>query len=424
MSPSSEVDASTEHLRRELNDIRKVGGFIILAVLFWEFRGQWQMVRLLVATAVVLGFIHGVFIEWVWRRRGAVWAEWMRMTANAVTFAVLGWGTKWPVALWLYLPFNMLWFDGVGGWERLRAIAYLVFVDVVALLGGCDPFLPLSFTALAAIAFLVADKRTNLHRTMMRQVLQQREQLQKAHERALEQEKLSSLGMMAAGVAHEINNPMSFVTSNVSSLYKELQRHQQGLPEPLQEYVTEVLPETLDGIRRVNGIVSDLRRFSRGDAEIPTEYDLNDEARAALRIAHGQLGHCKVETDLGELGRVVGRSRQIAQVLVNLLVNAGQATAPGGKVHLSTRQEGEWVRMEVRDTGSGMSPEVQSRLFQPFFTTKPMGMGTGLGLAVVHGIVTAHGGQVMVSSQPGEGTCFTVLLPREPPTEKAVSSGH
>jgi two-component system, NtrC family, sensor kinase len=315
----------------------------------------------------------------------------------------------------------MLWFDG-RGWERVRAIGYLAVVDAVALLDGCDPRLPLAFTVLGSITFLVADKRTTLHQTMLRQVLEQREQLQKAHERALEQEKLSSLGMMAAGVAHEINNPMSFVTSNVSSLYKELQR-QQELPGPLREYVTEVLPETLDGIRRVNAIVSDLRRFSRGDAEIPTEYDLNDEARAALRIAHGQLSHCKVEAELGEVGRVVGRPRQVAQVLVNLLVNAGQATSPGGRVHLSTGREGDQVRMEVRDTGAGMPPEVLSRLFQPFFTTKPLGMGTGLGLAVVHGIVTSHGGRITVRSQPGEGTCFTVYLPCEPPSEQGQARG-
>jgi signal transduction histidine kinase len=126
---------------------------------------------------------------------------------------------------------------------------------------------------------------------------------------------------------------------------------------------------------------------------------------------------------LGAVGRVVGRPRQITQVLVNLLVNAGQATAPGGRIRLSTRPEGEEVWLEVRDTGCGMPPEVLSRLFQPFFTTKPMGLGTGLGLAVVHGIVTAHGGRITVESQPGQGSCFTVWLPRALPSEPPILSG-
>ncbi|WP_224250098.1 sensor histidine kinase [Hyalangium gracile] len=419
---STPPEVSPDYLRRELDSLRRIGGFGMFLLLIFQFWGQWRVVGVLAAVLLVVGISNTLVVQWVWRRVGYPWAETVRLGVSALSFLILGPLVKWSVLLWIYVPFNMLWFEGEGRWERLRALAYLVFVDAVALLGGCDPLLPVAFTVLAAIAFQVADRRTALHQIMLRRVLVQQEQLQKAHERALEQEKLSSLGMMAAGVAHEINNPMSFVTSNVSSLYKELQR-QPGLPGPLQEYVTEVLPETLDGIRRVNAIVSDLRRFSRGDAEIPTEYDLNEEARAALRIAHGQLGHCKVEADLGELSKVVGRPRQIAQVLVNLLVNAGQATGPGGRVQLTTRQEGDQVRMEVRDTGSGMSPEVLSRLFQPFFTTKPLGMGTGLGLAVVHGIVTAHGGRVAVRSKPGEGSCFTVYLPLQPPAEKAVSSG-
>ncbi len=420
---STSLEVSLEQLRRELLSLRRAGAAFILATLVFQFWGQWRVVGVLVTTLPLLIFFNVVLIEWIGKRIPFAWAETARMAVNALLFGVLGPFTHWSVLLWLYIPFNVLWFQGEGGWERLRVVVYLACTDALALLGGCDPLLPLAFTVLGGITFLVADKRTALHQMTLRQVLLQREQLQEAHQRALEQEKLSSLGMMAAGVAHEINNPMSFVTSNVSSLYKELQR-QQELPGPLREYVAEVLPETLDGIRRVNAIVSDLRRFSRGDAEISTEYDLNEEARAALRIAQGQLSHCKVEVDLGEVGKMVGRPRQIAQVLVNLLVNAGQATAAGGRVRLSTRQEGEQVRMEVRDTGAGMPPEVLSRLFQPFFTTKPLGMGTGLGLAVVHGIVAAHGGRITVESQPGQGSCFTVFLPRTPPSDKPGPSAE
>jgi two-component system NtrC family sensor kinase len=186
--------------------------------------------------------------------------------------------------------------------------------------------------------------------------------------------------MMATGVAHEINNPMSFVTSNIHSLYRELKEHP-SLPEPFQEYVDDVLPATLDGIRRVTAIVSELRRFACGDAETYVEFDLNAEVQAALRIAHNQLRHCQVETDLDEVGQFTGRPQQIAQAVVNVLVNAGQATASGGQVHLSTRSEGGWVRVAVNDTGTGIPPEAMRNLFQPFFTTKPQGAGMGLGLA-------------------------------------------
>jgi signal transduction histidine kinase len=109
---------------------------------------------------------------------------------------------------------------------------------------------------------------------------------------------------------------------------------------------------------------------------------------------------------------VVGRPRQIVQALVNVLVNAGQATEAGGVVRLSTLRRGEGVCVEVRDTGTGMTPETMRNLFQPFFTTRPPGMGTGLGLAVAHGIVTAQGGRIEVESELGKGSCFTLHLPR------------
>jgi signal transduction histidine kinase len=334
----------------------------------------------------------------------------------------------WSLLLWSYVPFAMLWFYGMDAFGRTRALVYLVVMDSAALLSGCDPFQPVAFSLLGVLVFRLTEKRAELLQQSLEHIIDQREQLAQAevrlrvlHERAFEQEKLSSLGMMAAGVAHEINNPMAFVTSNVTSLFKDLKR-QPALPEPLKEYVDEVLPETLNGIQRVNAIVSDLRRFARGDPEIYAEYDLNAEAQTALRIAQGQLSHCELEVQLGEVGLVVGRPRQIVQVLVNLLANAGQATAAGGAVRLSTRLEGQGVCVEVRDAGTGMTQETLRNLFQPFFTTKPPGMGTGLGLAVAHGIVTGQGGRIEVESELGKGSCFTVHLPREAyrPPLKAV----
>ncbi|HYH96076.1 sensor histidine kinase [Hyalangium sp.] len=404
------ANVNPEQARHDLHLLRKVGALLIFLALFLQFWGQWTVAGSLAAMFPVLVLINTVLIDWLAKRLGRARAETARLILNLLLWSLMGLLTQWSLLVWLFIPFHMLWFYDLGGWERTQAIAFLAIANAVALGTGCEPLFPLAFTLLGSISFMVSEKRTALFQAMLGQVNQQRELLQQAHERALVQEKLSSLGMMAAGIAHEINNPMSFVTSNVNSLHQELQK-QSDLPAHLREYVEDVLPATLDGIRRVNSIVSDLRQFSRSGPEQSTEYDVNVEVKAALRLAQGQLYHCQVEAELGDVGMLMGRPRQIAQVLVNLLVNAGQATEAGGKVRVTTSREGEGVRVDIRDTGVGMSPETMRQIFQPFFTTKPVGVGTGLGLAVAHGIVTAHGGRITVESQLQQGSCFSVHLP-------------
>jgi len=414
-------DADPEWVHQRLQPVAGLGPMATNVTLIAWHWGDWRAITALLSVGVLLTLANFRFVEWYARRRGRNGAEWIRMLANSVGICVCGHYTGWSPLVWTFLPYNMLWFYGLDRWVHPRVAVYLVGIVTFALWDGASPELALAFSVLGIFGYLLTEKRASLLSQVVRQVVEQRGQLEKAHEqlqqvhqRAIAQEKLSSLGVMAAGVAHEINNPMSFVTSNIHSLHKELQR-QPSLPEPLREYVEEVLPETLEGIKRVNAIVADLRRFARGDPEAYTEYDLNAEAQTALRLAQGALSHCQVEVEWGEPGTMMGRPRQIVQVLVNLLANAGQATASGGKVRLSTHRETEGARVEIRDTGTGLSPEALRNLFQPFFTTKPPGEGTGLGLAVAHGIVTAHGGRIEVESQPGQGACFTVHLPRVPP---------
>jgi signal transduction histidine kinase len=408
-----------EQVLQGLHPIMMKGSLLLSVAITLQYVGQWRvMAWVFVANAlrILLNvLLSRVFVRWLPPRV----MEWTRLALNVSLLSAVGVYAGWTLLLWSYVPFSMFWLYGMNGSGRARALAYMGVMDAAALLSGCDPREPLAFSLLAGLSFLMTEKRAELLQQSLEHIISQREQLARArgelrvlHERAFEQEKFSSLGMMAAGVAHEINNPMAFITSNVNLLFKDL-KQQPVLPEPLKEYVDEVLPETLDGIKRVNAIVSDLRRFARGDPEVYSEYDLDAELKAALRIAQGQLGHLRVELELGEVGRVVGRSQQLVQVLVNMLVNAGQATAPGGVVRLSSRPEGqEGVRVEIRDTGAGMTPEVLRHLFEPFFTTKPPGMGTGLGLAVAHSIVTGQGGRIEVESAPGQGTCFTLYLPR------------
>ncbi len=407
-----------EQVVRGLHPLMMKGSLLISVAISLQYLGQWRLLAWTLALNATRILVNILLTRLVHRGLSPTLVEWSRMACNLAGLVAVALIAGWSLLLWAYVPFAMLWLYGMDGQGRVRAFIFLAVMDGAALLSGVDPLQPVAISLIGVLVFLLTEKRADLLQQSLEHIIQQREQLAQTqgrlrllHERAFEQEKFSSLGMMAAGVAHEINNPMAFVTSNVHSLFRDLQR-QPVPPELLKEYVEEVLPATLEGIKRVNAIVSDLRYFARGDAEAHAEYDLNAEAKSALRIAHGQLSHCEVEVDLGEVGVVVGRPRQVVQVLVNLLINAGQATKPGGQVQLSTRREGAGVCVEIRDTGTGMTPETLHHLFEPFFTTKPPGMGTGLGLAVAHGIVTGQGGRIEVESAPGQGSCFTVYLPR------------
>ncbi|MGZ3460506.1 MAG: sensor histidine kinase, partial [Archangium sp.] len=422
------LELDSEQVHRGLQSVVGPGRVVFgAAPVFW-FWGQWAVVLTMVSVVVGLAFTNVVIARRLARRFSRSLADTVRMFANMAAVAVAGPVTHWHALVWISVPFVMLWFHGEDRWTRYRMAAFLVLVDVTAMMTGAEPGTALAFNLLSVIGFAVSEKRGALLGEVLGQAVAQREELaaahreleaalrelQQMHQRALEQERLSSLGVLAAGVAHEINNPMSFVTSNVHSMLRDLSE-EQNLSAVMKEYVDDVLPATLDGIKRVNAIVADLRRFARGDPEAHTSYDFDAEVETALRIAHGKLGHVRVEKDLGGVGMVVGRPRQFVQVLVNLLVNAGQATASGGVVRITTRREETQVRVAVRDTGTGMSEETKRHLFEPFFTTKPPGEGTGLGLSVVHGIVRSHGGRIEVESEPGQGTCFSVRLPLVPP---------
>jgi two-component system NtrC family sensor kinase len=416
MAPSSSVrshEQDPEQSREDIHAFAHTSAILITVAMLLNLWGQWSTFLKVLLASTVIGVINIGVDGWFTQRNTRPVAESVRVMVNALGFMVNGHITQWLHVLWFYVPFCLLWYSAADRWVRVRLGAFLVVVTTFALWDGADPNVAVTFVLLGIFSYLLTEKRMGLLRSLLKEVIGHREQLHVAYQRAMKQEKLSSLGMMAAGVAHEINNPMAFVTSNVHSLYRELKEHP-SLPAPFQEYVDDVLPNTLDGIRRVNAIVNDLRRFARGDAETYVEFDLNSEVQAALRIAQSQLRHCHVETELGEVGPLTGRPQQITQALVNVLVNAGQATASGGRVHLSTCRDGDWVRVAVNDTGTGIPPEAMSNLFQPFFTTKPQGVGMGLGLAVSHGIITAHGGRIEVETTPGKGSRFTLYLPRVP----------
>ncbi len=227
-------------------------------------------------------------------------------------------------------------------------------------------------------------------------------------------DRMESMGRMVGGVAHEINNPLAYVVANLSHLQLELEEKLPGS----QEELAEVLAETREGVKRVQKIVSDLRTFSYGgETEEPHPVDVETTLESAMQIAVGHMRSQGVELSkqLGRVGRVMGQESRLGQVFLNLLMNAVQAFPEGNgvkrEIDVTSRRHGERVLVSVRDNGPGITPEVMRRLFTPFFTTKPAGKGTGLGLYISHSIVTALKGDITVESEVGRGTTFTVALP-------------
>jgi PAS domain S-box-containing protein len=246
-------------------------------------------------------------------------------------------------------------------------------------------------------------------------------------QQGIQNDRLASMGALAAGIAHEINNPTAYVLSNLSFLQGWLGELEQELSGPpgartprVEEMLTEareVVAECLDGCSRIRDIVRDMRCFSHTPDENVTPVDIHASLDVVLRMAHGELKHtARLEKDYApELPVVLGSEGRLSQVFLNLVINAVHAMRtekPSEHVlRVRTRLEGERVRIDISDTGHGIPPDVLSRIFDPFFTTKPTGVGTGLGLSISHSIVQKMGGEITVESEPGRGTTFTLRLP-------------
>jgi len=240
---------------------------------------------------------------------------------------------------------------------------------------------------------------------------------------------MAGIGQLAAGVAHEINNPVGFVTSNLGTLQKYseqmiglLERCRAGQAgeadfvaadfDFLREDLAELLRESQAGLRRVSKIVGDLKNFSHVDAAAWQQADLNAGIEATLNVLGHELGHkAEIVRELGDLPLVACNAAQIDQVLMNLLLNAAHAIEGRGTITVRSGCADAGVWVEVCDDGSGMSPAMLEHIFEPFYTTRPVGKGAGLGLSQAYEIVSKHGGRIDVHSAPGRGSCFRVWLP-------------
>jgi PAS domain S-box-containing protein len=268
--------------------------------------------------------------------------------------------------------------------------------------------------------------------------------LKQAQSRMVESEKLASLGHLVAGVAHEINNPVAFVSNNVVVLERDvgemrdllamygtaddlLARERPELFEQINDFrdrvdmaytlenIKGLLERSRDGLGRIHQIVGHLRSFARLDEGQVNEADINSgiESTATMIRNLARKKDVRIEFDLGALPMVTCNAAKINQVMMNLLTNAIDACPERGTVTVRTRVEdqkqGVWI--EVADNGHGIAPEHRDRIFDPFFTTKPVGQGTGLGLSISYGIIQDHGGTIDVDSTIGQGTCFRIHLP-------------
>lgn len=257
--------------------------------------------------------------------------------------------------------------------------------------------------------------------------------LENSQHQLIQSEKMAAVGQLAAGVAHEINNPIGFVKSNLGSL----RSYTKTLIELIDacragkateadfvaadyEYIKtdldSLLGESNDGLERVRKIVADLKDFSHVDKAEWQEFDLNAGIESTLNVVWHELKYkADVVREYGSLPPVPCIGSQINQVVMNLLVNAVQAIEEHGTITIRTGHDETKVWIRIEDTGQGMPPEVAKRIFEPFYTTKPVGQGTGLGLSLSYDIVTRHGGSIEVHSVPGQGSTFSIFLPLHAP---------
>ncbi|MFK7885359.1 MAG: ATP-binding protein [Gammaproteobacteria bacterium] len=272
--------------------------------------------------------------------------------------------------------------------------------------------------------------------------------LKETQGKLVQSEKLASVGQLAAGVAHEINNPIGFIMSNLgtleaytkvmSRLISGYRKHADGDLDPsaqaqliadlrqleeqediefILEDIEGLLTDSIDGTKRVKDIVQGLKSFSRVDDAEVSEQDLHEGIDSTLKVVANEIKYsCEVIRAYGEIPRVPCNLAQVNQVFMNLLVNAAQAMDTPGTITITTKVDGDFVVAEFRDTGSGIPPETLGSIFDPFFTTKPVGSGTGLGLSISYGIIQDHGGTIDVSSEVGVGTAFSVRLPLSVPS--------
>jgi len=310
--------------------------------------------------------------------------------------------------------------------------------------GGCDYLIK----PVQAGELLQKIKLAIKNQEVLEDSAQTHEQLEEAQGQLLQSEKMAAIGQLAAGVAHEINNPVGYINSNISSLrgyvqdlfrvldaYAQMETSVADTDQSLlqlraikqevdfdylKQDIVDLIRESQEGVDRVRKIVQDLKDFSHVD-EVEWQWaDLHKGMDSTLNIVHNELKYkAEVVKEYGELPKVECIASQINQIVMNLLVNAAHAIEERGTIRISTGVEGEnWIWISIGDDGKGIEQKNLKKIFNPFFTTKPVGKGTGLGLSLAYSIIEKHHGKISVESEPGN-TVFTIRLPVKHVDEQA-----
>ena len=344
--------------------------------------------------------------------------------------------------------------DGIELTRRIRALKHHEYVYVVlltarsekedlveAMEAGADDFLgkPCNPSELR-VRLLACERIMELEHTL----IDQNQRLMEAQAALVQSEKLAGVGQLAAGMAHEINNPIAFVTNNLAVLQRDVQalielteQYQQALPAIdqvdkqaaarvqaieaemdfawMQENMPRLFESSRDGLSRVRHIIGNLRDFAHLDEAAIDEMDLVEAIQSTLQVLtpNFQTQNIDTETDFQCRPKVPCQPAKIKQVLHSILLNAIQASGSGGSVRVTVTEDDQFARVAIEDDGSGMDATTKQRLFEPFYTTRPVGAGSGLGLAVAYGVIRQHQGEIEFDSTPEKGTTFRVMLPKE-----------
>lgn len=308
-----------------------------------------------------------------------------------------------------------------------------------------ESYLTLALAAASQIGVML--ERSDAHRKLEKnfeEIKQAHDLLKSAQSQLVHSEKMASIGQLAAGVAHEINNPVGFVMSNISTLQDYLQSfmelyeiYEQLVKVTVKDNVAanniltkidsakrehdfayivddieHLIRDSSEGLTRVKDIVMSLKNFARLDGDEMGTVVIDDIIEDAIKMIWNELKyHVELTKQLAAPAQIVGNAAQLSQVVLNLIMNASQAIEGRGTIQVSSRQDAHHTYLAIRDNGCGMPASVLSKIFDPFYTTKPVDVGTGLGLSISHGIIEKHGGRVEVESIVGQGTCFTICLP-------------
>ena len=345
--------------------------------------------------------------------------------------------------------------DGIEACKKLRDDPQTAIIPVIILTGLDDRVSRLNALSVGANDYLI--KPVDMAELMIRarnllqlknfgDIIKKRGiELERTHARLFQQEKLASLGQLAAGVAHEINNPLAFITSNLGSLQKHMDRllnfmeiqskaidsasncaeeKRRAILQQLREderslkieyVITDIgklISESLDGATRVKRIVQELKSFCRADDNELKLADINTGLESALNIVWNELKYkATVKKEFGQIPLTKCNPGRLSQVFMNILINAVQAIDTQGVIIIKSWHADRNIYVSICDTGCGIPEETLSRIYEPFFTTKEVGKGTGLGLSIAYDIVKAHNGDITVQSERGKGTTFTVKMP-------------